>query len=455
MDWETLEAALRAVLSGGGSRLGVEFTGGEPLLQISLLQRAVRYVERHRPRSMNVSFSLSTNGTLLTARLASWLFTHDFKVRLSFDGLPAAQNLRGPGTFPVLDRFFDVLRSEFPTQLRKSVTVSTTLVASAIPALAASIRYLMDKGVAEIAIAPRLTWDPEWSAQSRDRLQEQVNEILAFSADHWRRTRELPVGFLARPPVRDTHAPVGEFLCVAPTGSCLAVDPDGRAFACPLFVDSLATLPALARKASPTLYLGDAADPTVLRRLASLPRKANRLRIFTDKVSKRSSYGACADCRFVADCRVCPASICHIPGNRDPDLVPDFICAFNQVTLAARERFDGMTGGEPSDAWYAEVRGTLDKIAEAITSATGQARGGSAHAGGQRSRERKTPLTKRTTKPARAGWRTRPAPTLRKAEQRGVPARSAGTCEDVHPRSKRADNRHPTRYGGRDGKKVR
>ena len=366
MNWKTLRAATEAALGSGREEVAVEFTGGEPLLEVALLQRAVRFLEGHRARDTEVSFSLTTNGTMLTPRLASWLFAHRFKIRLSADGISAIQGLRGSGAFEALDRVFDFLRADFARQFRERVTVNATLVAAAIPDLAASVRYLVEKGVAGIGVGPRITWDPEWSPSCRDELLEQVDEVLEFSVEHWRRTGDVPVGFLARPPLRDPGAPVADFLCSAPAGAGFCVDPDGRAMACPLFGGSLGKLPALAEEVAHALDLGLVTDRALMDRLDSLPETARRRRVFVGKRAKRSSYGSCGDCRFASDCRVCPASICHIPDNRDPDLVPDFVCAFNQVTLAARERFDEMTGGERDAAWYAQVSETLRQLGEAI-----------------------------------------------------------------------------------------
>ena len=128
----------------------------------------------------------------------------------------------------------------------------------------------------------------------------------------------------------------------------------------------MATLPLLAEEAVGILDLGLVTDLALPERLSALPDMANGLRMFTDKRAKRSSYGTCAGCRFAADCHVCPASICNIPGNLDSDLVPDFTCAFNQVTLAARERFDEMIGGQASAAWYRDVRAALGELEAAM-----------------------------------------------------------------------------------------
>ena len=71
----------------------------------------------------------------------------------------------------------------------------------------------------------------------------------------------------------------------------------------------------------------------------TLSERARAAGIFHDKEEKHSSYGRCADCRHIATCGVCPASIGHIPGNTDPHRVPDLICAFNLVASKYRERF--------------------------------------------------------------------------------------------------------------------
>ncbi len=371
--WDSVRAALDTVLDWGSEEFGVEFSGGEPLLEPDLLRRAVEYVEERRA-DRTISYTLTTNGTLLTRELLDYALGHRFRIRLSFDGVPPAQDLRSSGTFAVLDRLLDLLREEYPTYLRDSVTVGMTLLASTIPHLAESVRYFIAKGVADIGVSPHSNWDPDWHAASRAELQEQVNEILAFSLDHWRRTGLVPVEFLSGAPVRDFRGPVGELMCGAVDGRAMAVDPDGRAWACPIFAASVRSLTPLAAEASRAFALGDVGAPALAKRLRQLPGKARALRIFTDRRAKHSSYGACAECRFVADCHVCPASICHIPGNRDSDLIPDFLCAFNQLTLEARQRFDEMAGGKASAAWYADVRKALRELGEAIKASSVGAR---------------------------------------------------------------------------------
>jgi len=365
MSWRTVRSALTALMSGAGGEFAVEFAGGEPLLEVTTLRRAVEFVETTRPSGTGVEYSLTTNGTLLTPALFGFLCSHEFTIRISFDGVPAAQSHRGEWTYRVLDGLLERLRDHDPTGFARHVKVVVTVLPSTIPLLGASVRYLMAKGVQTIEIGPRFTWDPDWAPSCREELERQMGAVLQTSYEHWCSTGKVPVEFLAGPPPLKCRREM-DFLCGAPWATSLCVDPGGRAWACPVFMTSLAQLPPLALEASRALDLGAIADISFQRRLAGLPERVARLRLFTNGLGKRSSYGACAQCRFAESCRVCPASISHNPNNRDPDLIPDFMCSFSYLSLAARERFHEMTGGARSAAWSSEMSGALGRLEAAV-----------------------------------------------------------------------------------------
>ncbi len=255
MNWRTARNALEWLLSSGSSLISVEFNGGEPLLEMATLRRAVEFVEANRPPGTRVAYSVTTNGTLLTPEILAFLFEHGFTISISFDGVEAAQRKRGEGTFEVLDRLIEQLREEHAPQLAPHVKILLTLVASTIPYFAESVRYLLGKGVQAIDIAPRLTPDPDWHPSCREDLERTMDEIVRLSLDHWRRTGTVPVSFLAgaRPP--DASASAGEFLCSVSAATSLSVDPDGRGWACPVFASSLQELAPLAREAGTRLLI--------------------------------------------------------------------------------------------------------------------------------------------------------------------------------------------------------
>lgn len=77
---------------------GVVFLGsGEPLARWQQVTRVIEYAEQKAADSaVGVTFSLTTNGTLVTPARAEWLRQHRVFVSLSFDGLPRLQDKQRP-----------------------------------------------------------------------------------------------------------------------------------------------------------------------------------------------------------------------------------------------------------------------------------------------------------------------------------------------------------------------
>src|SRR5262245_54945662 len=99
MEWDTLKPALDLVLRSTSRKLDVRFIGGEPLLELPLVERAVAYVKERASADQRVKFSISTNGTLLDDDAIEFLAEEEFETQLSFDGTEEAQDIRGRGTF--------------------------------------------------------------------------------------------------------------------------------------------------------------------------------------------------------------------------------------------------------------------------------------------------------------------------------------------------------------------
>jgi hypothetical protein len=90
------------------------------------------------------------------------------------------------------------------------------------------------------------------------------------------------------------------------------------------------------------MRLGDVRDINFKYRLKAFPAAVEAAEIFHRKEEKYSSYGKCGDCRYLAECYVCPMSIGRGAGENDPRRIPDFACAFNLVSLKYRARFPRM-----------------------------------------------------------------------------------------------------------------
>jgi sulfatase maturation enzyme AslB (radical SAM superfamily) len=341
MEWEVARAALDRALASPEREIRVLFFGGEPLLEFPTLRRAVEHVADNRRRSQRAKFTVITNGLLLGEDELTFLDRHRVHVQVSFDGTPQAQALRGRGTFDVLDRLLDTVRTRHPAMFRSRFSVSITLLSRTIPQLADAVDYFLAKRVQEIHIGAKITHDPAFRQEMIHDLRAQFRRIGRASVAEFARSGRVPVTLLRKErdaPRRPRPRKIA--MCGVWRGQKLAVDVDGHSHGCALFASSYQRFTtAFLRDKLEAVALGDVRSSEPDGRLPMYDDAVRATRIFHDKQDKHSSYGRCADCRFLASCSVCPVSIGHQPGNDDPHRVPDLLCAFNLVTLAQRARF--------------------------------------------------------------------------------------------------------------------
>jgi sulfatase maturation enzyme AslB (radical SAM superfamily) len=237
------------------------------------------------------------------------------------------------------------LRTAHPLWFEDNVQTSTTVTPRTFQHLADSVDYFLGMDVRTIYFSPQVTDTSAWKVEMIDELRGQFARIFEASLHHWEETGLVPVSDLCRgEPGENIHAPRGRAMCGAPTGAAVAVDVDGRAYGCVMFAESYQKFSSqfLKDQVAP-LGLGDLASPGFSNQLKMYPSAAKASGIFHRKQDKRSSYRACGDCEFLQDCSVCPVSIGNIPGNEDPNRVPDFLCAWNLVLNECRSRFPAQT----------------------------------------------------------------------------------------------------------------
>jgi sulfatase maturation enzyme AslB (radical SAM superfamily) len=340
MGWSVLRAALDLVMDSDHPHPRLTFTGGEPLLELPLLMRAVEHLETTSAVGHRVAVTVFTNGTLLDRGTRRFLARHGIGVQISCDGVEPAQELRARGTFARLDRTLSRLRDEHPGHLRDRCRVSITLSSRNLGHLAESFASLVGCGVGVIAVSPLVTHDPGWHAESIDELTAQVAEILDVSIEHHRRTGEVPFAPFRPAEAREPPAEDPSAMCGAAGTDGLAVDVDGQVYGCVMLAESYQSIPdGMLQRCLPPMRLGDLRAPGFGTRLEGYPAAARAAGIFTGRHEKYSSYRKCEGCPCLHVCSVCPVSIGRIPGNTDPHRVPDLQCAYNLVVLTGRQRF--------------------------------------------------------------------------------------------------------------------
>ncbi|MQB46510.1 radical SAM protein [Rhizobium sp. ICMP 5592] len=133
MPLETATASVEMLLRGkhAGDRVNLAFMGGEPLVNRAVLREAAKYA-RNRAEHLGVvlTFSLTTNGTLLTPADADFLEDYGFAVTISLDGPAHLHNMLRPfksgrGSFETIRKaILPLLERQRQMQVSARVTVT-------------------------------------------------------------------------------------------------------------------------------------------------------------------------------------------------------------------------------------------------------------------------------------------------------------------------------------------
>lgn len=124
----TLETAKKAIdflwkHSVDSPDVNIGFYGGEPLLEFPLLKKAVEYSERLF-EGKNLTFSVTTNGTLLNDEIISFFQEHDVSLMISLDGPKEINDknrvfANGKGTFDTVAKQIGRIREIAPQYAAK------------------------------------------------------------------------------------------------------------------------------------------------------------------------------------------------------------------------------------------------------------------------------------------------------------------------------------------------
>lgn len=132
----TLEVALAAVdlLMDGiteGERATVVFLGGEPLMNRPVLYAATEYAaKKSADKGIKVSFSITSNGTMVTPEDGEFFEKHGFAVTISLDGVGESHDrlrpfLNGSGSYNrIIERVRPLLKMQSKMQVSTRVTVT-------------------------------------------------------------------------------------------------------------------------------------------------------------------------------------------------------------------------------------------------------------------------------------------------------------------------------------------
>ncbi len=130
MPWEVARQAIDFAFkrAGRADTISITFFGGEPLLNKPVLRQAITYSqELGQARGKRVTYSMTTNATLLDDEIIGYIVRHNFGLMVSLDGPKEIQDrmrplVNGQGSFDLAAANIKRLMAQ-----RRSVTVRCTL----------------------------------------------------------------------------------------------------------------------------------------------------------------------------------------------------------------------------------------------------------------------------------------------------------------------------------------
>jgi uncharacterized protein len=197
MSLESLRGGVAYLLEHAGAdrKVSVTFFGGEPLLRFPLIRSAVGEARRMaRERGKEISFSITTNGTLLTREIAGFLKENGISVCLSIDGPREIHDRNRPyasgrGSYGDVARGIDFLmenRNGFPVAAR------VTLGRGAVD-VRKTFDHLRGLGFDEVGFAPASAAEGSPAALTEEELRAVMQGFRDLAAGYVDDVRERRV----------------------------------------------------------------------------------------------------------------------------------------------------------------------------------------------------------------------------------------------------------------------
>jgi uncharacterized protein len=218
--------------------LGVNFFGGEPLLNMKLIKHLVAYAtERAHSEDKNVRFTMTSNGTLFTDEIIDFLNRNNVGVLVSMDGPKQVQDVNRP--FKNGTGSFDVIASRIQKLLasRPHLTARATLTRDCM-SLNTLVDGLRDVGFTYVHIEPVTPYENCSFALSEadfETLKKEYDQLGRIFLENV--LNGTPFGFsnILRTLSAIYKSSVRHYPCGAGK-NLMAVDPHGALYICHRFI---------------------------------------------------------------------------------------------------------------------------------------------------------------------------------------------------------------------------
>ena len=166
--------------------LQVDFFGGEPLLNFDVIKGAVEYAKTAAPaQNRKISFTVTTNGSLLNKEINAYLDREGFQVIISLDGLPDLHDSQRPfkdGT-PSWNEVFRRITGFLEGRRYQNYYIRGTFTPQSLH-IEETARFFIEHHLTKFSLEPARGKEEIWSVNESHlpRLYQEYEELARLAA---------------------------------------------------------------------------------------------------------------------------------------------------------------------------------------------------------------------------------------------------------------------------------
>lgn len=182
--YQALEIAFLNVERHKDRRLWVDFVGGEALISFMFLQRLTDFInEKALKKNIQVSYSMTTNGSIMNSEIMEWIIKNKIQIKLSIDGNQEIHDknrmtLTGKGSYLKIIENINMFR-ECEQKTKNWLQVAHVITQNNYYAVFQSVKHLYND-LKFTVIDSSMDVTSRWSKEQLDLLAQEWEKVLCY-----------------------------------------------------------------------------------------------------------------------------------------------------------------------------------------------------------------------------------------------------------------------------------
>ena len=165
-------------------RIWVDFVGGEALLSFPFLQMLVDFIDTEaEKRKLFVTYSMTTNGTIMNDEILLWLIKHSIRLKLSIDGSESIHNknrktVSGKGSYQLIKKNLPYFK-KYEIATKQCIQVAHVVTQNNYFKAFESVKHLVENMGFRV-VDSSIDVTKRWEKEELDYLADQWTKIFEY-----------------------------------------------------------------------------------------------------------------------------------------------------------------------------------------------------------------------------------------------------------------------------------